>query len=402
MVTHVRVGMSAALGRRSQKLRPRRGPLGPNGPGRGGGSNSRATARDRDADPRPIAPGYQAPLRNGDLRTQASSQKALVRSVRHCTLGERSEHISSQAAPGEGGKQPALTLASVARRRAPNGVPPDRLVPHDGRVIRRCAANPTTEGRLEPNPECAAATREFGLTTASYAARTCGRGRRPREDGNARACRHERCVRPTVTKAAAAIARRWGRKAGAKRGTRSPNDRRALGRRPESDCAGVPRRLRNGDPRTQASSQRAFARSVRHCTLGERSEHISSQAAPGEGGKQPAHAPANAARRRAPNGVPPDRLVPDDGRVIRRCAADQTTEGRLEPNPECAASMREFGLTTASYAARTCGRGRRPRGDGNARACRHERCVRHPRSRPVRAARTRLRGESLARAAEGR
>ena len=29
----------------------------------------------------------------------------------------------------------------------------------------------------------------------SYAARTCGRGRRPREDGNARACRHERCVR---------------------------------------------------------------------------------------------------------------------------------------------------------------------------------------------------------------
>ena len=31
----------------------------------------------------------------------------------------------------------------------------------------------------------------------SYAARTCGRGRRPRGDGNARACRHERCVRQT-------------------------------------------------------------------------------------------------------------------------------------------------------------------------------------------------------------
>ena len=37
----------------------------------------------------------------------------------------------------------------------------------------------------------------FFLTTVSYAARTCGRGRRPRDECTAaRACRHERSVRP--------------------------------------------------------------------------------------------------------------------------------------------------------------------------------------------------------------
>ncbi len=45
---------------------------------------------------------------------------------------------------------------------------------------------------------CEPASGLLGLTTLSYAAHTCGRGRRPRDDRNsARACRHERYVRQT-------------------------------------------------------------------------------------------------------------------------------------------------------------------------------------------------------------
>jgi|JI7StandDraft_1071085.scaffolds.fasta_scaffold459429_1 hypothetical protein len=177
MVTHVRVGMSAALGwlvrldRRKKSCRPTRRttprprvwPHCRREPGRGPRRRVRVEPRR---------------VRNGDPRAKASSQRAFVSSVRHCTLGNSSEHARSQAAPGEGRKQLEHTTVGSRGRTSPRSFRPNAAArelddgtggPSRGRNWNSYepwrAEAPIARTHSEPNPESAELTRLLSLTT---------------------------------------------------------------------------------------------------------------------------------------------------------------------------------------------------------------------------------------------
>ena len=175
----------------------------------------------------------------------------------------------------------------------------------------------------------------------------------------ARACRHERCVRLAreIGQAERRVADR-ARRTTPRPGV-WPHCRREPGRGPRRRVRVEPRRVRNGDPRAKASSQRAFVSSVRHCTLGNSSEHARSQAAPGEGRKQLEHTTVGSRGRTSPRSFRPNAAArelddgtggPSRGRNWNSYepwrAEAPIARTHSEPNPESAELTRLLSLTT--------------------------------------------------------
>ena len=227
------------------------------------------------------------------------------------------------------------------------------------------------------------------LTTVSYAARTCGRGRRPRDECTAaRGCRHERPVRlsgyPTQNVAVHARAGRLpdsayrrrrepvraGRCSGQVANSAVPRRRESIWR----SCRAAERRRTSHSDRWPVERDGGRSAQLRtrptELDLRSRGGTAVEPGGPGVGDSQRAEATVGGVGTRRGSwlkvtaATTPCRRPGEVGRRGWRTDQDDSalnSPGLRPPTPSVAASQAPINLTTVSYAARTCGRGRRPR-----------------------------------------